>query len=48
MSRITLNPRSTTVVNGNQNPASIRAIVRTSGMNGMLHYSDYTGTQAAG
>lgn len=42
MFRITLNLRRPPILHGNQHPASIGAIVRTHGMNDLLHPLDYT------
>ena len=43
MLRIPLNLRSSAVLDGNQHPARIRAIVRTRGMDNLFHDSfDYT------
>ena len=38
MSRITLNARGPPVVNGDENPASVRTIMGTSGVDSVLHY----------
>ena len=39
---IPLNLRSPPVLNSNQHPASVGTIVRTHGMNNLLHPLDYT------
>src|ERR1039457_4377794 len=42
MLRIALNLRGPPVLDGDQHPASIRTVVRTSGMDDLLHRFDYT------
>ncbi len=48
MLRIPLNPRRPPILHGNQNPASIGAVVRTSGMDDLFHRVIIGETESAG
>ena len=43
MSRVTLNARRATIFNRDEHTTGVRTIVRTSGVDGLLHCFAYTG-----